>query len=110
MLSASPPGAVSENMDITLTCITDEANPPAEVVWSRDGVAVTSAFSEVATESGLYNAQRRVSNLSVRTNKTLNGAVYNCAVVGTDLSRDYVMDITCKYNTYFAMLLLFTYI
>ena len=97
-LSSSPPGSVSENVDITLTCTTDEANPSAEVVWSRDGVEVIPAFGDVTTESGLYNTQRRVSKLSVRTNKTLNGAVYNCTVAGTDLSRDYLVDITCKYS------------
>ena len=105
MLISSPHGPVSENVDITLTCSTDEANPPAEVIWRRDGVTVTAASGDVTTQSGLYNAQRRVSKLSVRPNKTLNGAVYNCAVEGTDLSKEYVVDMTCKYNTYFKMLL-----
>ena len=79
-----------------LACTTDEANPPAVVVWTKDSLPVSA--SVVSTKSGQYSTQRRVSSVTVTTTKTLNGAVYKCGVKDTNLTEEYNMVISCEYG------------
>ena len=95
-LTPSLLGGISENTQVTLTCSTDEANPTAVVIWTKDNLPVSA--SDFNTESGQYSTQKRVSNLTVTATKTLNGAVYKCELEGTNLGEEYTMKVHCKYG------------
>ena len=94
-ITKSPTGAVSENTDVTFMCVTDEAKPTADVVWSVDGT-IRSSDSDF-TEDGMYNTQKRRSVLTVRVDRTLHNKEVECHVSGKSAVRDSItVDITCK--------------
>ena len=95
-LTPSRSAGISENTQVTLTCTTDEGNPTAVVVWTRDNLPVSAGA--VSTESGQYSTQKRVSSVTVTATKTLNGAVYRCGVEDANLSEEYTMEVNCKYG------------
>ena len=95
-LTPSHTGLIAENVDITLTCVTDESNPTAEIVWSRDGEAVGSGISE-SEVSGQYNVMKRRSVLTLTIQKSLNGVQYKCHVEGQDdVSDQSVVQVKCE--------------
>ena len=82
---------------MALTCTTSESNPTAVVIWTRDGAPVSADPSDIITESGKYDALKRINTLRVTATRVLNGMVYKCAVQGISLTEEYTMVITCKY-------------
>ena len=94
-MTQSPSGPVSENTEVTFICVTDEAEPPADVVWSVDGN--TRSSDSDSTEEGMYNTQNRRSVLTVRVDRTLNSKKVQCHVSGKSAVR-YVktVDVRCQ--------------
>ena len=81
-LTPSHTGLIAENVDITLTCVTDESNPTANIVWTSDGEIVNIGIT-VSEMSGQYKVKKR-SVLTLTTEKSLNGVQYKCHVEGQD--------------------------
>ena len=97
-MTQSPSGPVSENTEMTFTCVTDEAEPTADVVWSVDGN--TRSSDSDSTEEGMYNTQKRRSVLTVRVNRSLNKKKVECYVSGKSAIKDTkTLDVRCMYNT-----------
>ena len=95
-LTPSHTGLIAENVDITLTCVTDESNPTADIVWNRDGEIVSSGISE-SEVSGQYNVKKRRSVITLTTEKNLNGVQYKCQVEGQDdVSDQTVVQVKCE--------------
>ena len=95
-LTPSHTGLIAENVDITLTCVTDESNPTANIVWSRDGEMVNNEIS-VSEVSGQYNVKKRRSVLTLTTEKSLNGVQYKCHVKRQDdVSDQTVVQVKCE--------------
>ena len=93
-MTQSPSGPVSENTEVTFTCVTDEAEPTADVVWSVDGN--TRSSDNDSTEKGMYNTQKRRSVLTVRVNRTLNNKDVECHVSGEPAVNDSkTLDVRC---------------
>ena len=93
-MTQSPSGPVSENTEVTFICVTDEAEPTADVVWSVDGN--TRSSDSDSTEKGMYNAQKRRSVLTVRVDRTLNNKKVECHVSGKSAVKDTrTLDVTC---------------
>ena len=96
MLRPSHYGLVAENVVITLTCLTDESNPTADIVWSRDGETVNSGIT-VSEVSGQYNVKKRKSILKLTTEKKLNGVQYKCHVDGkSSVSDSVLLEVECE--------------
>ena len=94
-MTQSPSGPVSEDAEVTFTCVTDEAEPTADVVWNVDGN--TRSSDRVSTEQGMYNAQKRRSVLTVTMDKALNNKEVECYVRGKSAVRDTkTLDVRCK--------------
>ena len=94
-MAQSPSGPVSENTEVTFTCVTDEAEPTADVVWSVDGNARSSDSD--TTEKGMYNTQKRRSVLIVRVDRTLNNKMVECYVNGKSAVRySSTLGVTCE--------------
>ena len=94
-MTQSPSGSVSENTEVTFTCVTDEAEPTADVVWSVDGN--TRSSDSDSTEEGLYNTQMRRSELIVRVDRTLNSKKVECNVSGNTQATDStILNVKCK--------------
>ena len=95
-LTPSHTGLIAENVDVTLTCETDESNPTAEILWSRDSETVSSGIT-VSEVSGQYNVKKRRSVLTVTTHRSLNGLEYKCEVQDQDtLSDSEVLQVKCE--------------
>ena len=101
-MSQSPSGPVPENTEVIFTCLTDEAEPTADVVWSVDGN--TKSSDSDSTEEGMYNTQTRTSVLTVRVNRTLNNKKVECFVRGNTQATDSVMlDVRCECEIMFMI-------
>ena len=110
-MSQSPTGAVPENTFVTFTCVTDEASPTADVVWTVSGSDSISQ-SRNSIMYGLYRAQKRRSVLRVRVNRALNGQRVECHVSGKVKVTDRVtLDVRCElsknYICYFTIFRIF---
>ena len=78
--------------------MTDESNPTANIIWSRDGVTLNREIT-VSEVSGQYNVNKRRSVLKLTTRKGLNGVQYKCQVEGTDSVTDSVrLNVKCENN------------
>ena len=94
-MTQSPSGQISENTEVTFTCVTDEAEPTADVVWSVDGN--TRSSNSDSTEEGMYNTQKRRSVLTVRVDRTLNKKKVECYVSGnTEATDSFELDVRCE--------------
>ena len=94
-MTQSPSGPVSENTEVTLTCVTDEAEPTADVVWSVDGN--TRSSDSDSTVEGMYNTQKRRSVLTVRVDRTLKKKKVECHVIGnTEATDSVILDVRCE--------------
>ena len=94
-MTQSPSGPVSENTEVTFTCVTDEAEPTADVVWSVDGN--TRSSDSDSTEEGMYNTQKKRSVLTVRVDRTLNNKEVECYLSGSSAVRDTKkLDVRCE--------------
>ena len=94
-MTQSPSGPLPENTDVIFTCVTDEAEPTADVVWSVDGNTRTSATD--FTEEGMYNTQKKRSVLAINVVRTLNNKKVECNVSGKLAVRDTItLDVTCE--------------
>ena len=90
-----PPDSVTENTEVTFTCVTDESEPTADVVWSVDGNTRNSDSD--STEEGMYNTQKRISVLTVRVDRTLHNKEVECHVSGKSAVRETAMvDVMCE--------------
>jgi hypothetical protein len=93
ILTPSHTGLVAENVDVTLSCTTDEGNPTPSVTWKKNGVVI--AETSGSDINGNYNAKKRDSLLTIRTNKTLNGVKYQC-FNGPLQPQEYILQVKCK--------------
>ena len=95
LMTQSPSGPVSKNKEVTFTCVTDEAEPTADVVWSVDGN--TRSSDSDSTEEGMYNTQKRRSALTVTVDRMLNNKKVECYVSGNTQATDSViLDVRCE--------------
>ena len=94
-MTQSPSGLVSQNTSLTFTCVTDEAEPTADVVWSVDGN--TRSSDSDSTEEGMYNTKKRKSVLTIKVDRTLNNHKVECYVHGKSAVRDSAtLGVTCE--------------
>ena len=94
-MTTSSPGKVSENEDITFTCVTDESSSGATVVWQVDGKTILS--SQQAFEEARFNANITRSDLTIKVNRTLNKKNVKCYVAEDEAVIDArIMDVTCE--------------
>ena len=101
-MAQSPSGPVSENTDVTFTCVTDEAEPTANVVWSVDGN--TRSSDSDSAEEGMYNTQKRRSVLTVRVDRTLNNKKVECYVSkNTQATDPVILDVRCECGIKFSL-------
>ena len=76
--------------------MTDESNPTADIVWTRDGEIVNSGINE-SEVSGQYNVKKRRSVLTLTTEKSLNRVQYKCHVKRQgDVSDQTVVQVKCE--------------
>ena len=95
-MTQSPSGPVLENTEVTFTCVTDEAEPTADVVWSVDGNPRSSDSD--TTEGGMYNTQKRRSVLTVRVDRKLNNKKVECHVSVKSAVKDTgTLDVICVF-------------
>ena len=90
-----PSGLVPEDTEVMFTCLTDEANPTASVIWTVDGDS--RSFSTALTEDvNTYNALRRKSVLILTADKTLHNRKVKCLVFGsTGIAAEETLDVAC---------------
>lgn len=82
---------------LIFTCITDKANPIAEVLWYRNGQLINSDIVNEIVDDKVKYKQRR-STLTFIAVKSDNQALIRCAVEGnTGVFEEYKLDIKCMY-------------
>ena len=81
-MTQSPSGLVPANTEITFTCLTDEANPTASVIWTVDGDIRRSTIHSTV-DGNHYNALKRQSVLILRGDKTLHNKKVKCVISET---------------------------
>jgi hypothetical protein len=84
---------VAENVDVTLTCITDEGNPTPSITWKQNNTVIPATVERDI--NGSYQAKKRESSLKIRTAKPLNGMKYQC-FNGSLQSQEYILQVKCK--------------
>ena len=101
-MTQSPSGPVSENTEVTFTCVTDEAEPTADVVWNVGGN--TRSSDSDSTEEGMYNTQKRRSVLTVRVDRTLNNKKVVCYVSGKSaIKYTKTLDVRCMCEVFYLI-------
>ena len=94
-MTQSPSGPVPENTDVIFTCVTDEAEPMADVVWRVDGNTRSSATA--SSLEGIYKTQKKRSVLAINVVRTLNNKKVECYVSGKSAVTDSItLDVTCE--------------
>ena len=81
---------------MTFTCMTDEAEPTADVAWNIG--AEMGKFGSFAEMEGMYNTQKRISEYILTVDKTYNNMAIECYDRGKP-SVDYTttLDVRCMY-------------
>ena len=97
-----PPGSIAVNRQKVLTCTTNSANPPAQIVWMRDNQPVSLNIATSNLE-GQFKAKTTTSSITIITTKDHNQAEYACVVKYrnsdiTNLKRIATLDVTCEYR------------
>ena len=89
---------MAENVEITLTCVSDEGNPTPGLSWSwakNDQNGQLNAFDN--TESnGRYKSKTKTSIYKLTTDRALNGKVYKCST-GSSLAKTFLLNVKCMY-------------
>ena len=94
-MSQFPDGQVPENSKVSLTCVTDEARPQADIIWTIADSVIQS--SNQVLEPGQFNAYISRSVLSVTANRSLNNLPVVCSIDSSpSLNNAMFLDITCK--------------
>ena len=102
-MTQSVSGLVSQNTEVTFICVTDEAEPTANVVWKVGGEPIS--FTGESSEQGMYNTQKRRSVLSVTMDRSLNSQTLDCYVTTDTGVRDEVkLDVMCEQNIFSLLL------
>ena len=93
-MSQSPEGLVPEDKEVTFTCVTDEANPTATVIWTVNGENRSS--DRESTLSGSYSALRRKSVLKMIAVASSHGTKIRCVVTGTNVGAEKPLNVECR--------------
>ena len=88
-------GQISEFTDVTFTCLAEEANPTAELIWTVDGNVVNP--SRVYAYGGRFGGYKRGSDLTLTANRTFNKKEVQCALAdNNDIKKEIMLFVTCK--------------
>ena len=91
-----PSGFIIEGGDVTLTCLTDESNPLADIVWTKGTTVITAGVTNTVVTTGVqYKGVKRQSVLSFTSSRTNNMVVYSCSVKGQQLKDQYTVAVKC---------------
>jgi hypothetical protein len=91
---SSHTGLVVENLEVTLTCLANEGSPTPRVDWKQNNIVINETQGN-DVDDGNYNAKKRESLLKIKTDRTLNGAKYQC-FSGSLESQEYTLQIKCN--------------
>jgi hypothetical protein len=93
-LTSSHTGLVDENVDITLTCETDEGNPTPNITWKQNNDIIPE--TEGNELNGSFHALKWRSLLKIKTAKHINGVKYQC-FTGSLPPQEYILQVKSKY-------------
>ena len=83
---------------LNISCITDESNPMAEVLWSVNGYSLTTDINANPIP-GNYEAFRTQSVLTITADRSLNGAEYTCVLGGRgSINDNSILTVGCMYD------------
>ena len=99
-MTQSPSGLVPEAVNITFTCLTDEANPTTSVTWTVDGVRRNSTTdTTIDDDSNNYNAMKRHSVLTLTADKTLHNKKVSCMISeNIGVTAEEILNVACKFH------------
>ena len=89
---------VAVNVEITLTCVSDEGNPTPDITWSwmnNDQNGQLNAFDNTEA-NGRYNSKTKTSIYKLTTDRALTGRVYKCSI-GSSLVKTFPLNVKCMY-------------
>ena len=93
-----PSGLIPEGGSVTLTCLTDESNPVADIVWTKGNTVITTGVANTVVTDGVkYNGERRQSVLRFTASRSDNMVVYNCYVTGQRFKDSHTLNVECMY-------------
>jgi hypothetical protein len=87
---------IPENRTFTLTCVTDEGNPTATVIWTVNGQSISYGIVS-GTINNNFNALKTTSTLTATSLKAYHKKVYQCKVEGTTIIKEYILQVSCMY-------------
>ncbi|KAJ3641993.1 hypothetical protein Zmor_028460 [Zophobas morio] len=79
------PVELKPNEQATLTCDSGSSNPPAKILWWRDGILVQGLYN--TTKAGLHGGTVSTIELKLNITEQLNGIVYTCQATNEALRR-----------------------
>ena len=89
---------MAENVEITLTCVSNEGNPTPGITWSWETNDQNGQLNSLNnTESnGRYNSKTKTSVFKFTTGRALNRRVYKCST-GSSLAKTFALNVKCMY-------------
>ncbi|KAJ3642020.1 hypothetical protein Zmor_028484 [Zophobas morio] len=88
------PVELKPNEQATLTCDSGSSNPPAKILWWRDGILVQGLYN--TTKAGLHGGTVSTIELKLNITEQLNGIVYTCQATNEALRRSALDTITLQ--------------
>ena len=95
--------AVPEGGILTLECMSMTSNPAVIISWTEGSTPILSQYITVTPHSGKFYGTQIHSQVILSAEKNRNGRIVTCTaefdgVVLEELSRQFVLNVTCKYN------------
>ena len=90
-------GFSTEGGSVTLKCLTDEANPVANIIWTRGNDVITTGITNTEVTKGTkYNGKKRDSVLTFTASRTDNNVAYTCALREQEQLKDqHTVQVKC---------------
>lgn len=90
-------------MEAILHCDSSSSNPPAQLSWWREGIAIPSA-NITETKPGLWFGTVSHASLKINVTQDMNGVMFACQSYNDALQRSVHeavhVQVLCKYNFY----------
>lgn len=94
------PEELQPNVEATLRCDSSSSNPPAELTWWRDGIAVEMPNIVQSSKAGLWGGTTSSTELKINVTQDMNGVVFTCQSANTALERSVhevaTLHVLCK--------------
>lgn len=92
------PKKLKEGERAYLTCESSSSNPPAKVVWQRNGIHIPAHTN--STKDGVYGGKKTVTTLELNLTSELDNVAYTCQATNSAIKKSVhdgvTLQVLCK--------------